>query len=100
MLVAWRPEHWFNFAWGIDTYDNTTNTFTFGEGGYQGGQSLKDPAVAGEYYISNVFEELDAPNEYWYDKGTKRLYVHPLLRQHLALQRQAGLLRSCAFTDV
>lgn len=44
-------------------------------GGFQGGEGA---GGAAEWNVENVFEELDAPNEYYYDTATKDLYEnHP-----------------------
>ena len=42
----------------------------FGAGGHQGGEGCD---VAGEWFIENVREELDAANEYFYDASKKEL---------------------------
>jgi hypothetical protein len=56
------------------TYDAATNTtnFTFGSGGFQGSRGED----AGEdTYIENVFEELDAPSEWFFNTTTRKLYL-------------------------
>ena len=45
-------------------------SFVFGAGGHQGGEGCD---VAGEWFIENVREELDAANEYFYDASAKEL---------------------------
>ena len=40
--------------------------------GFQGGEGC---GTAGEWNVENVFEELDAPNEWFYDEDKKDLYV-------------------------
>ena len=47
-------------------------TFLFTGGGNQGGEGNDK---AGEWYIENVFEELDAENEYFFDRATSKLYL-------------------------
>ena len=29
-------------------------------------------------FVENIFEELDAPGEWFYDTGTKTIYLYPL----------------------
>ena len=40
-------------------------------GGFQGGEGA---AGAAEWNVENVFEELDSPNEWFYDQEKKDLY--------------------------
>ena len=42
--------------------NNASGQFVFGAGGNQGGEGRD---FAAEWFISNVKEELDAPNEFW-----------------------------------
>lgn len=46
---------------------------------YEGGWQTNRPArMHPEYrYVENVFEELDAPNEWFHDREAHRLYVYP-----------------------
>lgn len=46
---------------------------TFGAGGNQGAEGADQAA---EWWIDNVFEELDAPNEFYFDQGKSRLYYY------------------------
>lgn len=88
VITAWRQGHWFSLQWEVDAqvtmttnknaddeqqwqvYDsdenissqNGENGFLFSTGGFQGGESDTNP---GEWWIENIYEELDAPNE-WY----------------------------------
>ena len=48
--------------------------FTFGRGGNQGGEGNEG---AGEWFIENVIEELDAGNEFWYGPAQKVLCFMP-----------------------
>merc|ERR1719150_1277716 len=68
-------------AWGPTTQDNVRSgrgphneggKLLFGAGGNQGGEGNDE---AGEWWIDNVFEELDAENEFFYDQHSKRLYL-------------------------
>jgi len=47
--------------------------YTFEAGGHQGGEGNQ---AGGEWFISNVKEELDAPNEFYYDESQKLLYFY------------------------
>ncbi len=47
--------------------------YVFNAGGHQGGEGNEE---AGEWYISNVKEECDAPNEFFYDEAAQLLYFY------------------------
>lgn len=55
-------------------YDASTGvaTLAFAEGGYQDARGSDD---AGDWYIENVLEELDAPGEWYHDVAAGKLYV-------------------------
>ena len=49
----------------------------FGDGGFQGAEGHDTGA---EWFVENVFEELDAPNEFYFDKAPNTLsnvYQYP-----------------------
>ena len=46
-------------------------TFFFSKGGFQGGRGADE---GGEIYVENVFEELDAPDEWHHDTEANVLY--------------------------
>lgn len=51
---------------------NSTDTeLTFDLGGFQGGEGYDAGA---EWYIENVREELDSPNEWFFDENEHKLY--------------------------
>ena len=61
------------YSVGSWTYDEATTAanFTFASGGFQG--SRGDDSASGTY-IENVFEELDAPAEWFYNESAGQLY--------------------------
>ena len=70
-------------VWGPTQEDNVTSArgphgpekaFVFGAGGNQGGEGSE---TAGEWWIDNVFEELDAENEFFFDPASRQLYFIP-----------------------
>lgn len=71
VVQVWRPEHWASWMFEVGKYDFSSGTFNFSKGGFQGARG-KD--YGGEFYIENVMEELDSPNEWFYDVDTKMLY--------------------------
>ena len=44
--------------------DEVTTEFTFTSGGYQGSIGTPEAGTSGEWYIENLLEELDGPNEW------------------------------------
>ena len=69
---AWRPGHW--YSWMFEVNGTTPDgNFTFGRGGNQGGEGAD---TAAEWWIENVLEELDAPNEFFYDKSSGELHFY------------------------
>lgn len=72
-VVAWRAAHWANWHFEIDDYsweEGGNASITFGRGGFQGARG----GEGSDWYISNVFEELDAPTEFYYDIAQQTLY--------------------------
>ena len=56
----------------VDEFDQTSNTYAFGKGGNQGARGEDS---GGDYFVQNVFEELDYPGEFFYNQTTKQLYL-------------------------
>ena len=54
-------------------YNPSTGELNFTRGGFQGGEGIDNGA---EWYIENVFEELNIPNEYYYNDATNELYFY------------------------
>ena len=53
-------------------YDASRNNFTFGHGGFQGARGNDK---GGDFFIENVFEELDNPGEFFHNESTGQLYL-------------------------
>jgi len=73
VVHAWRPNHWYTWMWTAGDYDADSGSLKFADGGFQGGEGETKGA---EWYIENVAEELDAPNEYFYNSSTKTLFYY------------------------
>lgn len=73
VVQAWRPGHWFNYMWEVADYAAPRGRFEFGRGGYQGGQQGVNGA--GEWFIENVVEEVDAPNEFYFEPVAQQLLL-------------------------
>ena len=58
----------------VDGYSQSDESFTLNwtKGGYQ---ECRGSSHGGAFFIENVFEELDAPGEYFYDRKAKQLFL-------------------------
>jgi hypothetical protein len=72
VLTYWRPGHWFSIMYNMSGPIDSSGDVKFGAGGFQGAEGHSKGA---EWFIENVIEELDAPNEFYYDKASKELYL-------------------------
>jgi hypothetical protein len=79
VVQAWHPERWASRMYLLDgssiTWDAATKTadIAFVAGGFQDARGSDD---AGNFYIENVFEELDAPSEWFYNETTHQLFLY------------------------
>lgn len=80
-IHIFQQAYWGNLQWEIKGIDRNANTIWFGEGGQQiGAKWDRNPARVGKgsrFFIDNVFEELDAPGEWFLNRLTGTLYFHP-----------------------
>jgi len=72
IINVWRPARWANWMFGVGHYDAAQGNFTFGAGGNQGARGNDK---GGDFFVENVFEELDNPGEFFFDKATGELYL-------------------------
>ena len=73
LFFVWRPARWANWMFEIADYDKATGNFTFGKGGNQGARGENS---GGDFFVENVFEELDSPGEFFYDTRAHKLYLY------------------------
>lgn len=52
----------------------TDNTFRWSFGGFQGARGAGDGK---EWYVENIFEELDVAGEWYLDEASMKLYYFP-----------------------
>jgi hypothetical protein len=71
---AFHCDSWGNWIFEIASVNSTENTIMFGRGGFQ---EARGCAWGGAFYVANIFEELDSPNEWFLDKDTRTLYFMP-----------------------
>jgi hypothetical protein len=74
IVHAWRTGHWYTwmFEIGAEVHSDQGDFFMFTAGGNQGGEG---DDRAGEWWIENVIEELDVPNEYFHDEVAQELHI-------------------------
>jgi hypothetical protein len=73
---------WGNLQWRIEAIDKKEHTISLGAGGYQINDIMQGEDATGidqrsNYYIENVFEELDSPGEWYADRVEGLLYYYP-----------------------
>jgi len=56
----------------VGAYNASSGNFTFGKGGNQGARGENR---GGDFFVENIYEELDAPGEFFFDTKAKRLYL-------------------------
>jgi len=71
-----------NMQWRVGGVDWDTHTIRLGKGGFQMNDIWAGKVVSGidqrsRFFVENVFEELDAPGEWYFDKEKGILYLMP-----------------------
>lgn len=74
VVHAFQCEHWGNWQFAIKGRDSPRREIYFDYGGYQ---EARGCLTGAEWYVENIFEELDAPGEWFYDETEKKLYLYP-----------------------
>src|SRR5271157_132607 len=82
-LHIFPNNYWGNLIWKLDDIDYEDGIIWLGEGGWhinskdlEAGQALAIGSRS-RFYFDNVFEELDAPKEWYLDKDQGILYYYP-----------------------
>ena len=74
VLHTFMCQYWGNWIFAIKDRNSTEREITFSRGGFQ---EARGCAIGREWFVENIFEELDAPNEYFYNETTQQLYFYP-----------------------
>ena len=75
LVHAFHGGYWGSWVFQMAAVNSTTNnTITFERGGFQ---EARGNGNGGSYYVSNLLEELDAENEWYYDPTSTTLYFLP-----------------------
>ena len=80
VVHAFHCQHWGNWQFAIDGRDEDKRTITWTYGGFQEARGCENGT---EWYVENIFEELDAPGEWFYDAVEKKLYLFPNVSQEV-----------------
>ena len=74
VVHAYHSRHWGNFQYLLDERDEQNKQLKWSQGGFQ---DRTGDTHGAEWYVENIFEELDAPGEWFYDETEKKLYLYP-----------------------
>ena len=80
IVHAFQSHNWGNMMYRIKGLDREENKVLLGEGGWQ---LQRDHGIgtgrgsSSPFYVENIFEELDVPGEWFFDKNTSTLYYYP-----------------------
>jgi hypothetical protein len=81
VIHIYQSHYWGNLQWRVKHIDWDQNVLWFGRGGQQMGAKWHaapcDVSERSRFFIENVFEELDAPGEWYLDSEQNRLYFWP-----------------------
>merc|ERR1719272_2861384 len=73
VVLSWRGGgRWFSQMWKVDHFVKTNNTLIFDP--TTGGQGGEGMTTSGQWWIENVLEECDSPEEFFFDEKTEQLY--------------------------
>ena len=71
LIHAFHSGQWGSWIFDIASLNTTSGTIHFGAGGFQ--EARGNPR-GGQWYVSNLLAELDAPNEWFFDSASRSLY--------------------------
>lgn len=76
IVHAFQSHYWGNMQYQIAGVDREQCRLQLGAGGFQLQRSF-GISPRSRYYIDHIFEELDAPNEWFLDAAARTLYYYP-----------------------
>ncbi|MDC0937002.1 right-handed parallel beta-helix repeat-containing protein [Pirellulales bacterium] len=79
VVHIFASHYWHNSQYFIERIERERNAIVLGEGGWQTFEFMAGNSFGGNsrYFIDNVFEELDAPNEWYLDAERGLLFFIP-----------------------
>ena len=74
VVHAFHCQHWGNCQFRVAYRNHISRKIIFKDGGFQ---EARGCATGAEWYVENIMEELDAPNEWFYNDTNKVLFNYP-----------------------
>ena len=74
VVHAFHCDHWGGWQFKLDERNDDSQTLTWSYGGFQEARGCDNGS---EWYVENIFEELDSPGEWFLDYDTHKLYLYP-----------------------
>ncbi len=74
VVHAFHCGFWANWQFAVDARDSNNRYLKWSNGGFQEARGCK---AGREWYVENIFEELDSPNEWYFDDIQMKLYYFP-----------------------
>lgn len=97
IVYGFHSGHWGSWVFSVDEVDSASQTIHFGRGGFQ---EARGSQTGAEFAVENLLEELDSPNEWFFDAANQKLYFYfNLTEAAAAAQISAGILDSVRALD-
>ena len=74
VVHAFHCDHWGNWMFAVKEREYDRRQITWSRGGFQ---EARGCSHGQEWYIENIFEELDSPSEWYFDDIDKKLFFYP-----------------------
>ena len=74
VVHALQCGHWGGWQFAVHGRDDSKRRITWSWGGFQ---EARGCARGAEWYVENIFEELDSPGEWYFDDLSETLYFYP-----------------------
>ena len=74
VVHAFHCHHWGNWQFRVAYRNHISRKIILKDGGFQ---EARGCATGAEWYVENIIEELDAPNEWFYNDTNKVLFYYP-----------------------
>ena len=74
VVHAFHCRYWGNWQFALEARHSENRSLQWSRGGFQEARGCK---TGGQWYVENIFEELDAPDEWYFDDIENKLYYYP-----------------------